>query len=200
MKLKRIKTILIAMFALANGFFACAQSNGVPGDMDYARFSQFITDRNIFDPNRYAHTTGYRPRPRTRARTSGAPTFTLVGTISYQKGMFVFFDGNNSDLKKILAAGGGIAGYTVKEVTATSVTLVGADKKEIKMKLGDQMRQEGGNWQLIGPSELPANPAAAEDTENPPASAEAGSPAPSPSLEGNDVLKRLMQQRAQELK
>ncbi len=199
MKLTRIKIILVAAFALANGFFAAAQSNGVPGDTDYAKFSQFISERNIFDPNRYAR-TGYRPRPRTRARTLGAPTFTLVGTLSYQKGMFVFFDGNNSDLKKILAAGGSIAGYTVTEVTATSVKLLGADKKEIEMKLGDQMRQEGGNWQLAGPGELPASPAAAEDAENPTAPAETGSPAPSPSLEGNDVLKRLMQQREQELK
>ena len=31
-----------------------AQSNGVPGPTDYATFSRFITDRNIFDPNRYA--------------------------------------------------------------------------------------------------------------------------------------------------
>jgi hypothetical protein len=199
MKLTRIKIILIAALAFANGFFAGAQSNGVPGDTDYAKFSQFITDRNIFDPNRYAR-TGYRPQTRTRARAAGAPEFTLVGTLSYQKGMFVFFDGNNSDLKKILAAGGSIAGYTVQEVTATSVKLLGADKKQIKMKLGDQMRQEGGNWQLTGPGELPAVPAAADDGENSTAPAEAGLPAPSPSLEGNDVLKRLMQQREQELK
>jgi hypothetical protein len=199
MKSARIKIILIGALALANGFFAGAQSNGVPSDTDYAKFSQFISERNIFDPNRYAR-TGYRPRTRPHARAAGAPEFTLVGTLSYQKGMFVFFDGNNSDLKKILAAGGSIAGYTVQEVTATSVKLLGADKKEIKMKLGDQMRQEGGNWQLTGPSELPAVPTAADDGENPTAPAEAGSPAPSPSLEGNDVLKRLMQQREQELK
>src|SRR5271154_4111928 len=127
MKLTRIKIILVATFALANGFFADAQSNSVPSDTDYAKFSQFISERNIFDPNRYAHATGYRPRPRAHARTAGAPEFMLVGTLSYQKGMFVFFDGNNSDLKKILAAGGNIAGYTVAEVTAISVKLVGAD-------------------------------------------------------------------------
>ncbi|HEY1716992.1 MAG TPA: hypothetical protein VGH42_01710 [Verrucomicrobiae bacterium] len=198
MKLTRIKIILVAAFALANGFFAAAQSSAVPGDTDYARFSQFITQRNIFDPNRYA-TTGYRPRTRPRVRTAGAPEFTLVGTLSYQKGMFVFFDGNNSDLKKILTTGDSIAGYTVKEVTATSVKLLGADKKEIEMKLGDQMRQEGGNWQLAGQSELPAVPAATESSENSTTSTDAPV-APSPSLEGNDILKRLMQQREQELK
>jgi hypothetical protein len=201
MKLTRLKIILAAAFALVNGFFAGAQSNGVPEDTDYAKFSQFITDRNIFDPNRYprTRTTGNRPRTR-RARTAGAPEFTLVGTLSYQKGMFVFFDGNNSDLKKILAAGGSIAGYTVDEVTATSVKLRSGDKKEIEMKLGDQMRQEGGNWQLTGQSELPAGPAATEDSDNSTSPTEAVDAAPSPILEGNDVLKRLMQQREKELK
>ena len=76
---------------------------------------------------------------------------------------------------------------------------MGADKKEIEMKLGDQMRQEGGNWQLAGQSESPAVPAA-EDGENSTTSTDAQPVAPSPSLEGNDVLKRLMQQREQELK
>ena len=30
------------------------------------------------------------------------PTFTLVGTMSYEKGMFAFFDGNQSNLRKVL--------------------------------------------------------------------------------------------------
>jgi hypothetical protein len=194
MKLTRMKIILLAALALTGAFSAGAQSNSVPGDTNYASFSQFITERNIFDPNRYPRTrTTGRRRPRKLA--AGAPEFTLVGTMSYQKGMFVFFDGNNSDLKKILAGGGSIAGYTVEEVTATSVKLLGADKKEIEMKLGDQMRQEGGNWQLTSQGESPPEAAA---TETPAADSESSTP-PS-NLEANDVLKRLMQQREQELK
>jgi hypothetical protein len=203
MKLTRIKTWLVAGFALANGFFAAAQSNGVPGDTDYARFSQFITDRNIFDPNRYPRSQRGRTtytRTRTRTRTAGAPEFSLVGTMSYSKGMFVFFDGNSSDLKKILAGGGSIADYTVQDVTSTSVKLVGADKKEIVMQLGDQMQQEGGSWQLVHPAELSSGPAAATDNENPATTTEPDAVAPSPSLQANDVLKRLMQLREQELK
>ena len=41
--------------ALSGGHAAFAQSNGVPGPQDYAAFSHFITDRNIFDPNRVPH-------------------------------------------------------------------------------------------------------------------------------------------------
>ena len=111
----------LGALALAGGLSAPAQSNNtVPGDTDYARFSQFISDRNIFDPSR-------EPRTRmTSTRTSApdthpdrrAPYFTLVGTMSYEKGMFAFFDSNNSDMKK----GAGrptmkSVFYKVKEIT-----------------------------------------------------------------------------------
>jgi hypothetical protein len=197
MKGTRNKIILAAALALAGAFYAGAQTNGVPGGTDYAKFSQFITDRNIFDPNRYPRTqvSGYHPRP--QVRTAGAPEFTFVGTMSYEKGAFVFFDGNSPDFRKVLAAGGGIAGYTVAEVAPASVKLMGADKKEIVMKPGDQMRQESGAWQLAGPAEVSAASATNENSAEPAAS---GTVAPSPGLGANDVLKRLMEKRAQELK
>jgi len=208
MKFKRTKIILTAALALAGGFSARAQSNNPPAATDYAQFSRFITDRNIFDPNRYLRTARTNNnRVWTRQCSFSAPTLTLVGTMTYEKGMFAFFDGNNSDLKKILVLDGNIAGYTVKEITLTGVKLQGADKKEIEMKIGEQMRQEGGSWQLIGRGETPLGSTTTEaaattsaegdsstDSAEPPASA------PSSNLEGNDVLKRLMQKREQENK
>jgi hypothetical protein len=205
MKMTRTKIILATAFALANGFFAAAQSNNnVPGPEDYARFSPFITERNIFDPNRYPRysrnsTRTYRP---TRANRS-APTFALVGTMSYTKGMFAFFDGNNSDLRKVLSQSGTIAGYTVTEVTATGVTLQSADKKQtLQLKIGDSMRQEGTAWRLAGSGESFSTSSSSESESS--AGGESSSPAadtaPSPALEGNDVLKKLMQQREQEMK
>jgi hypothetical protein len=53
--MKLIQKILLLSFALADGSLAVAQSNPVPGGTDYARFSQFISERNIFDPNRFPH-------------------------------------------------------------------------------------------------------------------------------------------------
>lgn len=192
-------------FTLATGFFADAQSGDVPGPADFASFSRFITQRNIFDPNRYPRDS-QTPRPAvyrpTRAQRS-TPAFTLVGTMSYQKGMFAFFDGNNADLRKVLSESGGIAGYTVTEITLTGVRLQTADKKEtVQMKIGEMMRQEGDHWLPVGQGELSADTGDAESavpaaTEN--TSPDAGSP-PSPALEGNDILKKLMQQRKQELK
>ncbi len=52
MKPTHLKICLALAAVLAAGAGACAQSNGVPGPADYSKFSQFVTDRNIFDPNR----------------------------------------------------------------------------------------------------------------------------------------------------
>jgi hypothetical protein len=199
MKFMRPKIILLAAFALAGSFPAAAQSNGTPGDADYAKFSGFITDRNIFDPNRVphnSHSTPTKTRTRTRAKSSGTPGITLVGTMSYEKGLFAFFNATDSDLKKILPAGGEIVGYTVKEVSTTTVTLVGADKKELRMKIGDQLHQDGNVWKLSDEptsGSSPASEPAATATES-----ESSAAAPSATLGGNDVLKRLMEKRAKE--
>jgi hypothetical protein len=206
MKITRTKKNLVLALALANGFLAAAQSNNPPGPEDYTRFSSFITQRNIFDPNRYPHNARTQRRQTYRPTwvNHSAPTFTLVGTMSYEKGMFAFFDGNNSDLRKVLSESGDIAGYNVTEVTLTGVILQTADKKEtVRMKIGEAMRQEGDRWQPVESVETSADtsseenaaPAAAEN-----ASGSEASPAPSPAIAANDILKKLMQQREQELK
>ena len=204
MKLTRYKKWLALALGLANGFLAAAQSNGVPGATDYAAFSRFITERNIFDPNRRPHdvTPRYRPlRP-----THFAPTFTLVGIMSYEKGTFAFFDGNNSDLQKVLyqSDSNSIAGFTVAKIIHDGVTLQTADKKQtVQMKVGDLMHQEGSTWQLAKPGEFAAN-TSGEDSGTSAATDDAsddsgGSASPS-AAEPNDILKKLMQQREQELK
>lgn len=206
MKFTRIKIIMLAVVTLAGNFSTTAQTNGTPGDADYAKFSSFITDRNIFDPNRVPHNsraTPTRTRTRTRTKNFGAPFIALVGTMSYEKGLFAFFNAGDSDLKKILPAGGEIAGYTVKEVSATAVTLVGADKKELRMKIGDQLHQDGNVWKL---SDEPASgsasasePTTAAETDNIAGSAgETPAITPSANVQGNDILKRLMEKRAKE--
>jgi hypothetical protein len=218
MKTTRYLKWTVLALALANGWSAAAQSNRVPGPTDYGRFSSFITERNIFNPNRYAiyspSSGPVRPRPVPR----NTPTFTLVGTMSYEKGMFAFFDGNQSNLRKVLyqSESNSIAGFTLAEITSAGVKLQAADKKQIvELKIGQAMQQQGNSWQVTsqggifsggngdfggrnrgfdsGSSGESASPAA--DSSSPDAGA-----APSPALEGNDILKKLMQQRQQELK
>lgn len=202
MKLPPSKKFLVLALALVSGFCAAAQSNGA--SPDYATFSRVITERNIFDPNRYSHTPGTARtfRPRSRTTVNSAPAFSLVGTMSYEKGRFAFFSGNNEDLKKILVLDGSIAGYTVTEITPTQVTLQAGDKKNLTLKIGDLMRQESGHWELAGQGEVPAGTSAAESVmpgDSSPASALSSGPAAGNSAAA-EILKRLMQKREQESK
>src|SRR5208282_5280667 len=113
------------------------------------------------------------------------------GTMSYSKGTFAFFDGTSSDYSKVLKLDDAIAGYKVAEITPNAVTLKTTDK-QIEMKVGSQMRHEDqGGWQLVSQNELPV-----EAVENSAADTSSSSATESSSSgEGNDVLKKLMQQR-----
>ena len=120
--------------------------------------------------------------------------------MSYEKGRFAVFDGTSSDYHKVLEPGGSIAGYTVTEITPAAVKLQGADKSQtLQLRIGDLMQRVGSAWQPAGQGELP------EGTPDSAALATGGSSpeaaaAPSAAGEPNDILKRLMQQREQELK
>jgi hypothetical protein len=190
--------------ALTVAFAASAQTNGVPGPQDFAAFSRFITDRNIFDPNRQPHfyTSTYRPHTTHHTHTS-APGLQLVGTMDYDKGRFAFFNGNSDDLKKVLAVGGTVAGFTVLEILPNQVRLVSADKKgQLTLNVGDGLRQDNGKWVLaetgdyISSASTPDASAAASSSSS--TSEESSSEAPASASEPNDVLKRLMQQREKE--
>jgi hypothetical protein len=230
MKTTRFKIWAVLALALAGGLSATAQrtrTSGsgptVPGPNDYDKFTQFITQRNIFNPQRFA-IRGVESGPIVRPPPN-APQFTLVGTMSYEKGIFAFFDGNQSNLRKVLypAETNGIAGFTITDITLANVTLQSADKTQtVDMKIGQSMQQVGGIWRVAmggssrsssgggggfggdfggrnnrdfggsgsGAVETPAAETPGTDT----------SAAPSPAIEGNDVLKALMLKRQQELK
>lgn len=197
--------IPLALIILTASAAASAQSNGVPGPDDYAAFSRFITDRNIFDPNRVAH--DYNPRRsfvRRTPRSIRPPSIELVGTMSYDKGMFAFFSGNSEDLSQVLQVGGKLQGYTITAVTTDSVGLESADKKEqIELKIGDGLREENSKWVFSKVGELPVEAGAPAESSG---AMEGGSPqisssaptAPPSATEQNEHLKRLMQQREKE--
>jgi hypothetical protein len=180
------KILSIAALVMIGGFTARAQQTNRASQADFSSF-QIISERNIFNPNRTArHRRGNRPQ-------LVADAFALVGTMSYTKGTFAFFDGTSSDYRKVVQNAGTIAGYKVTDITPSAVKLANGDK-QLVMKVGTQMRrEEKGSWQLAATSELPV-----ETVENADAAA-AESAASDSSNEGNDVLKRLMKQREQEL-
>ena len=75
-------------------------------------------------------------------------SFSLVGIMAYDKGVFAFFDGTKGDYKKALQTDGVIGDYKVAHVTNTEVKIV-AGTNSFDLKVGMQMRREDeGNWFL----------------------------------------------------
>jgi len=140
---------LLALSAPSAG----AQSTNAPSRLSYDSF-RMISDRNIFNPNRYSRSTG---QPTTRPTTSRPPSrveyFTLTGTLAYEKGVFAFFDGSNSEYRKALQAGTNIGHYQLINIDADKVVIVDGTN-HIELKVGMQMRREDeGDWFLTAPSE-----------------------------------------------
>lgn len=158
-----------------------ADTNSPSSALDYPAF-RLIVDRNIFDPNRAPRTS----RPTAQPKTTDA--FTLVGTMSYEKGVFAFFDGTSSDYKKALKPDETIAGYKVASISADSVKLA-HDTNIVDLAVGTQIRRrDDGAWEKSASSETYS----ASASNN---SSSASSP---PSGADNDVLKRMMMRREKE--
>jgi len=194
MKLTRHGTWLALAFAFALAPGAIAQY-GVPASTNYAAFGRFIADRNIFNPARYPHSP--QPTQRYTPVSRSAPMFSLVGVMSYEKGLFAFFDGNNSDFRKVLSATQSIAGYTIASITPDSVRLESSDKKQtVDMKVGELMRHEDQGWRLSGRGDMSTYTTTSNSASDAP-DASGAAPAAS-SLPANDTLRKLMEQRAKE--
>ena len=180
---RTLEIVAIALMASADVF--AAQQTNVTNRADFSSF-QVINERNIFNPSRTAR------RRNDKAAPPVADMFSLVGTMSYAKGKFAFFDGTGSEYRKALPNAGTIAGYTVTDITPTAVKLANGDK-QLVMKIGTEMRrEEKGAWQLAGNTELPAS------TVEKTAGATPDTVSSDSSGEENDVLKRLMKQREEE--
>lgn len=86
---------LLAVLLLGGASGRAESSTNAPAPNAPARpsFDAFrvISDRNIFNPNRFARNSS-RVRTETRP-TARADAFTLVGLMAYEKGTFAFFDG-----------------------------------------------------------------------------------------------------------
>ncbi len=153
-----------------------------------------IQRNNIFDPNRrpwiQPRSTNYTPRT--------IEGFALRGTMSYAKGKFAFFDGTSEEYNKVLAVGGNIAGYTVKDITQNDVTLA-ANGKDFKMPVGRQVRKQNGNWQMGSPIEA-TNEESNGGEETSAASGSDPSAIPAAvNAQVSEVLKRLMAAKEQDL-
>jgi hypothetical protein len=155
-------------------------TNNAASPFDYSAF-RLITERNIFDPNRSPRAA----RPATQIRT--VDSFSFVGTMSYEKGIFAFFDGTSSAYKKAVKPDDTIAGYKVVGISPDSVKLM-HNTNVVELAVGTQMRRrDDGSWERS---------AASESSAAAPSSASASTSAPTGAE--SDVLKKLMMRREKE--
>ena len=164
----------------------------VPANGFDLRSFRIIYERNIFNPNRSPRSSGAPPvtrRETERRPVARSESFALVGTMSYEKGSYAFFDGSSSQFRKVIQADEEIAGFKVTAVTPKCVTLE-HEGKSIKLCVGMQMSKSDDekDWRMQERSESSASPV----------SSGSGSTASSDGAGAEEVLRRLMEKRAQE--
>ncbi len=139
--------LALLLLAPLHSLAADTARTNAPTRQDFSSF-RLINDRNIFSPRRYARRDRRDSRPATRIES-----FALVGTMTYEKGTFAFFESSRSDYRKVAKRDDTIAGYNVKEIAPASVKLV-AGTNEVQLSVGMQMRREDqGEWQVTAITE-----------------------------------------------
>ncbi len=171
---------------------------------DYAYF-KVVNDRNIFNPARQPNRPD-RPASREVKKVPKVDAFSLVGTLRYEKGDLAFFDGSNSDYRKAHKAGEAIAGFKVLSISDAAVRIE-AKGKITELKIGSQMRREDeGEWEFaIGPyaGGITSSGGSGSGDSSSSSGSSGASTASSGSGSGgsaDEILKRLLQKREQEMK
>ena len=174
-----------------------------PPSTDFSTF-KIIADRNIFNPNRSSRAG--RREERRPTRQIRVETFSLVGTLDSEEGLYCFFDGSGSQYRKVLQIGESIAGYRVLAIEQDGVKVEAAGK-ELRLEMGNMMRREDdGEWQLRARPEITTGRSSSSETggdagsaKEPGTSDSSASDPPASSGEENEVLKKLLRQREQEI-
>jgi hypothetical protein len=181
--------VSLAAPAAALGIDSTNSAGGASSRMDYVSF-RVISERNIFNPRRSGRSTTRtttRTEPERRVRME---RFALLGTMSYEKGRYAFFDGSGSDFRKVAKPDDLIAGFKITEVAPTCVKLEMTNGQVIELCVGMQMKKrEDEDWQLAGKAD------SAEGTNR---STSSTSSAPVSGPESEEILKRLQQRREQD--
>ena len=113
----------------------------------------------------------------------------LLGTMSYEKGQFAFFDGSNSDYRKVVQPEENIAGFKVASVAPNCVRLEGTNEQRFDLCVGMRMsKREGVTWRV---SDEPAEASGTTGAAAPKSGGGSGGA-------DDDIVKRMMQRRDQE--
>jgi hypothetical protein len=180
---------VISMAMLVAPMVVGAQETSAPARLDLQSF-RIISERNIFNPNRSARRRESSRSEREAERRARVDSIALLGTMNYEKGWFAFFDGSSGDYRKTLQPGDNIAGYKVAEIAPNHIKLepTSTNNLPVELRVGSQLRrQEDGPWEVSERLETFTASVATSSTET---NSSAGE---------TDIIKRLMQQREQEL-
>jgi hypothetical protein len=173
---------------VAQAASAAAETNAHPSSsrVDFSAF-HLVTERNIFNPQRSERGDNRRSESRAPEKRVRRDSFLLLGTMSYEKGRFAFFDGSNSDYRKVLKPAETIAGFKITAVQPTCVRLETTNGQIIDLCVGMQMsKQEQEDWRVSEPT-VSSSSSPSSGTE---AAANGGA--------ADDIVKRLLQRREQE--
>jgi hypothetical protein len=163
---------------------------------------RLISERNIFNPNRSKRTPASENRTaRTARRTPRIETVTLVGTLSYEKGDFAFFEGSLPGLSRAFNPGDVIAGFRIQEILHDRIVLNHNESTTILPLRGQLRREDDAPWTVADTPtpEAPSTPASAT-------SATSTDPTATSSTENqsernaDEVLQRLLERRQRELR
>jgi hypothetical protein len=151
---------------------------------------RIISERNIFNQNRSTRST--RREETTTRRPPVVQSLSLVGTMSYAKGDFAFFDGTRPEYKKPAKIGEQIAGYEVKEIKPNGVKIAN-ETNQFEIKVGQQLRREDESDWKISSAPVPVQ-STSSDAGAPVDAGASGAPGSE-----DEALKRLMEKRAKEM-
>jgi hypothetical protein len=163
----------------------------------YDAFS-LVRTRNIFDPNRRAPVkASEQPRPAAPSRPKSVH-LTLTGTMVTDGKSLAFFSGSRSEFNKIIGVGGTIGDFKVAAITSGQVDLDHAGKAT-SLAVGKRLQLEGTEADAAEPEPGAATADAPAPSANP---SQPSAPASAPPSGGSpsEILKRMMERRAQEMK
>jgi hypothetical protein len=192
-----MKVLLAAVVLLAPHFLQAAETA-----KGYDAFP-LVRTRNIFDPNR-------KPPPKKdeqpRAATPSRPKsvhLSLTGTMVTESKRLAFFTGSRSEFNKVISVGEKIGDMKVTSISGAQVELDHAGKPTV-LGVGKRLQLEGTEAdapETDPASPTPGSPASAPGTTSASSTpATTTAPAPAGSSNPSDVLKRMMERRAQEMK
>ncbi len=188
--------VMMGMAYNAGVLFGQEESGSETGGYEYPPYESFavIFQSNIFDPNRRPARREEQPEIPPRRDPDEA---ILTGTMITEDDAFAFFNGSRSDFRAVVSTGNTYAGFTIAAIEKTKVILT---KENAAMTLPVGMaliKEEDGEWEISTPSK--SNRSLAYEREDRDNHGGAQEKSTESGDVQNDVLKRLMEQRKQEV-